>query len=237
LPERLQKYLAHAGVASRRASEQLILSGAVSVNGQVVKELGSKVDPEKDKIEVSGKEVSVQHQNVYLVLNKPRGVITSCHDPEGRSTVMDLVPACPGLHPVGRLDRNSEGLLLLTNDGEFTQLLTHPRHHVEKTYRVVVEGRLSSQAIAALRNGVSLEDGMTGPASVEGVDPEGDLTHFEITINEGRNRQIRRMCETVGNPVKRLKRIRIGMLGLKGLRPGEYRTLTLAEVRALREGR
>lgn len=231
--ERLQKILARAGVASRRASETLIEQGKVKVNGQVITELGFKADPDQDRIEVEGKLVSLP-QLVTVLLYKPRGVVTSCDDPQGRRTVMDLVPPSPGLHPIGRLDRDSEGLLLLTNDGSLTALLTHPRHEVGKTYRAWVQGLPSPQALKQLRDGIQLEDGMTQPAEVREVKLEPERTLLEITIHEGRNRQVRRMCEAVGHPVFRLKRIRLGALGLGELRPGEHRLLTSDEIEQLR---
>lgn len=231
--ERLQKLLARAGVASRRASETLIEQGKVTVNGKVITELGFKADPDRDRIEVEGKPLAFPQLETVL-LYKPRGVVTSCDDPQGRRTVMELVPPLPGLHPIGRLDRDSEGLLLLTNDGALTALLTHPRHEVGKTYRAWVHGHPSPQALKRLREGIELEDGMTQPAEAREVKVEPEKTLLEITIHEGRNRQVRRMCEAIGHSVLRLKRVRLGSLELGTLRPGEHRRLTSEEIEQLR---
>ncbi|MGE5708056.1 MAG: pseudouridine synthase [Bacteroidota bacterium] len=231
--ERLQKLLARAGVASRRASETLIEQGKVTVNGKVITELGFKADPDRDRIEVEGKPLAFPQLETVL-LYKPRGVVTSCDDPQGRRTVMELVPPLPGLHPIGRLDRDSEGLLLLTNDGALTALLTHPRHEVGKTYRAWVHGHPSPQALKRLREGIELEDGMTQPAEAHEVKVEPEKTLLEITIHEGRNRQVRRMCEAIGHSVLRLKRVRLGSLELGTLRPGEHRRLTSEEIEQLR---
>lgn len=230
--ERLQKFLARAGVASRRASEELIQSGHIRVNGQVITELGYKIDPAKDRVEADGKEIGLP-QKAYIMYNKPRNIITSCSDPQGRDTVMEHVPEIPGLHPVGRLDRASEGLLFLTNDGDFTLKLTHPRHGIEKTYRAYVQGHPNERALQTLRDGVMLSDGRTAPAKVELLEKDSNGSWLELVIHEGRNRQVRRMCEAVGFPVIRLKRIQVGPIDLKGLRPGQYRNLTPEEVQAL----
>lgn len=226
--ERLQKVLAAAGFGSRRACEELITKRMVRVNDRVAS-LGCRVDPEVDRITVDGVPVATKAGLVYWLLNKPRHVVTTMNDPHGRPTVADFVPVEPRVYPVGRLDFDSEGLLLMTNDGELTHRLTHPRYGVEKEYLVEVQGKVTPQAIAALRNGVELEDGMTAPAVVGQL---GEST-LRITIHEGRNRQIRRMCEHVGVPVKRLVRTRIGPLRSAGLKPGTRRKLTLDEIRAL----
>ena len=226
--ERLQKVLAQAGLGSRRACEELIAAGRVTVNGEVAT-LGSRADPEVDAIEVDGARIGVRQGLVHYLLNKPAGVVTTASDPQGRPTVVGLVPAEPRVYPVGRLDAETEGLLVLTNDGELAHRLTHPSFGVDKEYLADVTGTPSRGALRRLREGVELEDGPTAPARVSLV---GDHT-LRITIHEGRNRQVRRMCEAVGHPVRRLVRVRIGPLADRQLPPGEWRPLTQAEVRAL----
>jgi 23S rRNA pseudouridine2605 synthase len=226
--ERLQKVLAQAGLGSRRACEELIAAGRVTVNGEVAT-LGSRADPEVDAIEVDGARIGVRQGLVHYLLNKPAGVVTTASDPQGRPTVVGLVPAEPRVYPVGRLDADTEGLLVLTNDGELAHRLTHPSFGVDKEYLADVTGTPSRGALRRLREGVELEDGPTAPARVSLV---GDHT-LRITIHEGRNRQVRRMCEAVGHPVRRLVRVRIGPLADRRLPPGEWRPLTQAEVRAL----
>ncbi len=233
--ERLQKILAAAGVASRRKCEELITSGAVEVNGVVVKELGTKADPANDIIAVKGKPIASE-KKIYLMLNKPKGVITSASDPKGRKIVSDFLPGIKErVYPVGRLDYDTEGLLLLTNDGEFANLLTHPSHHVPKTYLATVKGVPHGTALEKLQNGIKLEDGMTAPAEVEyhDVDMDSKQSTVQITIYEGRNRQVRRMFEAVGHPVTRLKRIQFGHLGLENMQRGKYRHLTVSEIKEL----
>jgi 23S rRNA pseudouridine2605 synthase len=225
---RLQKVLAQAGFGSRRACEELIAAGRVRINGEIAG-LGRRVDPEKDRVEVDGIPVSVREGLVYYLLNKPRGVVTTASDPQGRPTVVELVPLEPRVFPVGRLDVETEGLLILTNDGELTFRLTHPSFAVEKEYVVHVSGHPAPGAIRRLREGVELEDGRTAPAKVTLVEPEV----LRITIHEGRNRQVRRMCEAVGRPVLRLVRTRVGPVSDRRLPPGQWRPLTLAELRAL----
>jgi 23S rRNA pseudouridine2605 synthase len=226
--ERLQKVLAQAGLGSRRACEELIAAGRVTVNGEVAT-LGTRADPEVDAIEVDGARIGVREGLVHYLLNKPAGVVTTASDPQGRPTVVGLVPAEPRVYPVGRLDADTEGLLVLTNDGELAHRLTHPSFGVDKEYLADVTGTPSRGALRRLREGVELEDGPTAPARVSLV---GDHT-LRITIHEGRNRQVRRMCEAVGHPVRRLVRVRIGPLADRRLPPGESRPLTQAEVRAL----
>jgi 23S rRNA pseudouridine2605 synthase len=226
--ERLQKVLAQAGVGSRRACEELIAAGRVLVNGEVAV-LGRRVDPGADRVAVDGVPVAVRPGLVYYALNKPAGVISTTSDPQGRPAVTGLVPADPRVHPVGRLDADSEGLLLLTNDGDLTYRLTHPRFGVAKEYLVAVEGTLQRGALRQLREGVVLEDGRTAPARVAPIGPNG----LRITIHEGRNRQVRRMCDAVGHPVRRLVRTRIGPVRIGTLAPSEWRELTAREVRAL----
>jgi 23S rRNA pseudouridine2605 synthase len=226
--EKLQKVLAATGIASRRVCEDMIAEGRVTVNGEIAHQ-GQRVDPETDVIEVDGGLIPVRPGLVYYLLNKPAGAITTAEDTHGRPTVVDLVPESPRVFPVGRLDAETEGLLVLTNDGELTHRLTHPSFGVEKEYIAAVEGEPSNAAIRRLREGVELDDGMTAPARVARVEP-GVL---RITIHEGRNRQVRRMCEAIGHPVARLVRSRIGPLADRRLRPGEWRELTPEEVRGL----
>jgi len=231
--ERLQKVLARAGFGSRRLCEDLISAGRVRVNGDVA-ELGIRVDVSHDAIEVDGVRLSVLPGLVHYMLNKPPGVVTTADDPQGRTTVTSLVPDDPRVFPVGRLDSDTEGLLLLTNDGDLAQRLTHPSFGVEKEYLAKVVGVPDRGALRKLREGVELEDGLTAPAKVGAVgDPrEGVL---RIVVHEGRNRQVRRMCEAVGHPVERLVRVRVGPLTLRGLDPGEWRELAQSEVNALSE--
>ncbi len=225
---RLQKVLARVGIGSRRVSEELIDAGRVSVNGEIAV-LGRRVDADQDRIEVDGVPVSVRPGLVYYLLNKPTGVVSTAADPEGRPTVVGLVPEEPRVYPVGRLDVDSEGLLLLTNDGDLTFRLTHPRFGVEKEYLAVVDGAPRPAAIRALREGVELDDGMTAPAKVAIVAADT----LRIVVHEGRNRQVRRMCQAVGHPVRRLVRTRIGPVRDQRLAPGEWRPLTVDELRGL----
>ena len=227
-PVRLQKLLARAGVASRRVVEEMIEDGRVVVNGEVA-ELGQRADPDADRIEVDGNLVGVRPDTVWYLLNKPTGVVTTASDPEGRPTVVGIVPAEPRVFPVGRLDTDTEGLLLLTNDGDVTHRLTHPSFGIEKEYLAHVEGVPSRGALRSLREGVELDDGPTAPAKVSMVSPGV----VRLVIHEGRNRQVRRMCEAVGHPVRRLVRTRIGPLVDGALAPGAWRELTQDEVRAI----
>jgi 23S rRNA pseudouridine2605 synthase len=228
MTERLQKVLAQAGFGSRRACEELIADGRVRVNGAVAT-LGAKADPASDRIEVDGAPVGVRPGLVHYLLNKPEGVVTTASDPRGRPTVVELVPPEPRVFPVGRLDADTEGLLVLTNDGELAHRLTHPSFGVDKEYLAEVEGSPSRGAVRRLRDGVDLDDGPTAPAKVSVV---GDHV-LRITIHEGRNRQVRRMCGAVGHPVRRLVRVRVGPISDRRLAPGEWRALTQAEVRSL----
>ena len=236
--ERLQKIIAAAGIASRRKAEELITSGRVQVNGQVVTELSSRADPETDHIRVNGKLLHGAQRHVYLLLNKPKGYVTTTSDPEKRPTVMDLIRSVKGrVYPVGRLDYASEGLLLLTNDGELAHRLMKAASHVPKTYVVKVAGSPNEDAIAKLRAGVSIAAGdgkhvRTGPAVVRVV-KEAANPWYEITLIEGRNRQIRRMFEVVGHHVEKIKRVRYGPLTLD-VPPGEFRQLTVKEVERLK---
>jgi len=232
--ERLQKVMAAAGIASRRECEKIILAGRVKVNGKTVTELGTKVG-QKAFVTVDGKGLKQQHK-MYILMYKPRGVVTTMIDPQGRQTVADLLSDIPErLFPVGRLDYNTEGLLLLTNDGELTQKLTHPHNEINKTYNVVVPGIVPQEKLDILRLGVRLDDGLTAPAVVTllDYDTEKNLTNFTIRIHEGRNRQIRRMCDFIGYPVRQLKRTHMANLNLEDMRRGDYRELTDGELKEL----
>ncbi len=233
--ERLQKYLSRCGVASRRAAEELIRAGNVRVNGRVA-EIGEKVDPGRDRVTVGEKKVSPPREKTYIMLNKPRGVVTTLSDEFGRKCVADLVAgAGERLFPVGRLDRDSEGLLFLTNDGEFANALTHPSRHVPKIYSVSVCGTPDAEQLSLMRNGVMLDGIPTMPCriTVAGENKTGTVLRFRI--NEGRNRQIRRMCEAAGLKVVRLKRVETGGVKLGDLPPGKWRRLTTDEIKRLRE--
>ncbi len=237
--ERLQKYLARCGVASRRHAESLITSGAVTVNGQVVRELGTRMDAERDEVRVDGQVVRPARQHLYVLLNKPANVVTTVTDTHGRRTVLDLLPAewrAARIYPVGRLDRNTEGLLLLTNDGELALRLMHPRYALPKVYHALVEGRPSAEVVAKLERGLLLagEDRPTAPARVWRLRSTGENAWLGIELHEGRNRQVRRMLEAVGHPVVELRRVRVGPLTLGGLAPGASRLLTPTELGKLR---
>ncbi|MGA9077124.1 MAG: pseudouridine synthase [Acidimicrobiales bacterium] len=228
---RLQKVLARAGFGSRRAAEVLIEAGRVTVNGEVAR-LGRRVEPERDRVAVDGVTVGILPGLVYWLVNKPAGVVTTASDPEGRPTLLELVPTGPRVFPVGRLDFATEGLIICTNDGDLAQLLAHPSHGIEKEYLAELEGDPSPGALRALREGVEIEPGVvTAPAKVARRGPG----LVRIVIHEGRYHQVRRMCEAVGHPVHRLVRTRLGPLTDDRLPPGEYRALTADEVRALRE--
>lgn len=234
MKERVQKLIAAAGLASRRQAERWIAAGRVTVNGRVAG-LGDQADVDGDRIEVDGRSLRLEQPKVYLLLNKPAGYVTTARDPQGRKLVNDLLRDVKvRVFPVGRLDLNTEGLLLLTNDGDLAARLTHPRHQVAKTYLVRVRGALNAAAQKRLEEGVELEDGLTAPARVAKVRSSGSHTWLELTINEGRNRQVRRMCEAVGHSVSRLKRVGLAFLLLEGLRVGQYRHLTTGEVKRLK---
>lgn len=233
---RLQKLIAGAGLASRRKAEALIAAGRVTVNGKVVTELGTKVDPSKDHVKVDGKHLSQAQPFVYLLLNKPKNVMSTLDDPGGRTTVKDYLRGVSvRVFPVGRLDFDSEGLMLLTNNGDLAQALLHPRYHVPKTYLIKVKGILTEEEIRQLERGVTLEDGMTGPATVKKIKKAEMNSWLEITIGEGRKHQVRRMLESVGHPVIKLMRVKMGPLSLGDLASGEFRFLTDREANALRE--
>jgi 23S rRNA pseudouridine2605 synthase len=234
--ERIQKIIAAAGVTSRRAAEELIAEGRVRVNGQVVTEAGTKADASKDHIKVDGKLINPQQPKVYVMLNKPAGYVTTMSDPEGRHTVQDLLKGIKArVYPVGRLDYNTEGMLILTNDGDFAHLITHPKHEFPKTYLAKVKGVLEESQISSLEQGIYLDDGKTAPAKLKKVRKEEANSWLEITIHEGRKRQVRRMFDRVGHSVIRLKRIRTGGMALGGLPEGAFRYLTPSEVRGLQE--
>jgi 23S rRNA pseudouridine2605 synthase len=232
---RLQKFLAQAGVASRRASEELVRQGRVVVNRQRA-EIGCRVDPLKDDIRVDGKRVSAGEGKVYLAFYKPRDCITSARDPQGRKTVFDFLPQFNlRIFPVGRLDYDAEGLLLLTNDGTLANRLLHPRYGISKVYEVKVKGHPDQNAMERLRTGVVLEEGTTGPAGVELIRELPGATWLRIVLHQGWNRQIKRMCETVGHPVRKIKRIAYGPVRLGKLRPGDYRSLRPDEVERIEQ--
>ncbi|MBF4768578.1 rRNA pseudouridine synthase [Nocardioides agariphilus] len=228
---RLQKLLAQSGVASRRKCEELMLDGLVEVDGEVVTRLGTKVDPRTAVIRVDGKRLPPVSASVYLALNKPRGVVSTMSDPEGRRTLQDLVADRPErLFHVGRLDTDTDGLILLTNDGDFAQRLAHPSYEVDKTYVAEVEGRVSTGTLRTLLDGVTLDDGPVTVSSIRLVQQGREKSIVELVIHEGRNRIVRRLLDHVGHPVRRLTRTAIGPVVLKGLPSGELRDLTLAEL-------
>ena len=238
MPERLQKLIAQAGIASRRHAEELITAGEVTVNGKVITELGTKADPEKDHIKVRGKLINPtlqKREKVHVLLNKPKGYLSSVSDPDGRPLVTELLPPSLGtLHPVGRLDFNTEGLLLLTNDGDFTNFITAARNRVVKVYEAKVKGEPPNSAIERLRKGVTLDDGAhTAPAEIHLLEATGTNSWFEIILHQGRNQQIRRMFELIGFSVVKLRRVRIGTLYDRKMKPGEWRLLNATEVKEL----
>ena len=235
MEQRLQKLISAAGVASRRHAEDLIAAGRVTVNGEVIKEPGTKADPEKDYIKVNGKLINPQlksREKTYVLLNKPKGYLTSVSDPEGRPLVTELLPAALGrLHPVGRLDFNTEGLLLLTNDGDFTNYVTAARNRVEKVYEVKVKGVPDESGIQRLRRGVTLDDGTrTAPAKIDKLNETKTNAWYEVLLHQGRNQQVRRMFELIGHSVLKLRRVRIGFLTDERLKPGHWRLLSPSEV-------
>jgi 23S rRNA pseudouridine2605 synthase len=235
MEQRLQKLIAEAGIASRRHAEQMILAGEVTVNGQVITQLGSKADASKDHIKVKGRLINpalARREKVYVLLNKPKGYLSSVSDPEGRPLVTELLPASLGrIYPVGRLDFNTEGLLLLTNDGDFTNFITSARNRVEKVYQAKVKGLPPEPALQRIRRGVILDDGTrTAPAKITKVDETENNAWFEIVLHQGKNQQIRRMFDLIGHSVVKLKRARIGFLYDERLRPGEWRRLSPQEV-------
>ena len=235
MEERLQKYLANNGVASRRKCEEFILQGKVQVNGKIVSELGIKINPEKDIIKFEGKEVKNVTQLVYILLNKPIGYVTTADDQFGRETVLDLVKVKERIVPVGRLDMYTSGALILTNDGDFVYKVTHPKHEIEKTYTVTVKGIVQSDEVQQLRKGVKIDDYITKPAKVKilKTDTEKNISRLEITIHEGKNRQIRKMCEAINRRVLALHRSKIGDIYVKDLELGKWRYLKDKEIQKL----
>lgn len=232
---RLQKYLASCGIASRRKCEELILEGKVSVNGNVVQELGIKVVPDVDKIIYCGKPVQNKKSMIYILLNKPIGYVTTSKDQFNRDTVLDLVKVKERIVPVGRLDMYTSGALILTNDGDFVYKVTHPKHQINKTYTVTLNGIIDSQAVESLKSGVKIDDYVTRPAIVKilKTDEEKNISRLEITIHEGKNRQVRKMCEAVGSKVIALHRSKIGDISVKDLKLGTWRFLKDYEVEKL----
>jgi 23S rRNA pseudouridine2605 synthase len=231
--ERLQKILAHAGVASRRKAEEMIQQGRVTVNGRIVTQLGTKVDPAHDDIRVDGGRLKIAPSHVYVLLNKPAGVLSVMDDERGRRSLGDLVPLPVRLYPVGRLDVNSEGLILLTDDGELANLLTHPRYEHEKEYRVLVSGHPAEKTLEAWRRGVILDGQRTAPAWVTTIRTDKDMTVLRIVMHEGRKRQIREVASLLGHPVRELVRVRMGPLHLDTLGSGQWRYLTGQEIHTL----
>ncbi|AFY74557.1 pseudouridine synthase family protein [Synechococcus sp. PCC 7502] len=234
MAERLQKILASYGIASRRKSEDLIASGRVRINNQLITTLGTKADPNSDRITVDGKLINIKPQLEYLLLHKLKGYICSRHDPQGRRTIQELLPPnYQHLYSVGRLDYDSSGALLLTNDGDFANRLTHPRHHVPKVYEVIVQGHPSDRILDQWRQGIELDGKLTLPAQVQVLASQAHSTKLQITLKEGRNRQIRRVAEILGNPVLELHRVAIATVNLNNLAPGAYRLLDQQELAAL----
>lgn len=234
---RLQKYMAQCGVASRRHSEELIRAGKVRVNGKVITEMGVLVS-DKDKVEIDGKPIKKESGKIYIMLNKPEGYITSVIDPRGRETVLDLITGVDErIYPVGRLDYDTTGLLLLTNDGDFAYRATHPGKEVSKTYIAEVMGTPSNEVLKTLRRGVLIDGRPTSPAGVEVVEMKDKSTVLKIVIHEGRNRQVKKMCEAVGHKVIKLSRIKFGNLSLGNLKPGQWRYLKPSEVSSILGGK
>lgn len=235
MEERLQKIIATAGIASRRKAEEMIAAGQVSVNGRIVTELGTKADPEKDHIKVRGRLIATrpgQQEKIYILLNKPVGYLTSRSDPQKRKLVVDLVgPYAGKVHPVGRLDMNTEGLILLTNDGEFTNLIAHASHNVAKVYEVKVKGKPREAQINKLSRGVLIEGVKTAPAQIRLLEETETNAWYEVTLHEGRNQQIRKMFNSIGHSVVKLRRIAIGFLKEEKIKPGEFRFLREGEIR------
>ncbi len=236
MAERLQKIISQAGIASRRAAEELITQGRVSVNGETVQELGAKADASVDAIRVDGKRIKPTHEKVYLLLNKPKGVVSTKSDPEGRTTVMDLVPKFPGLNPVGRLDYATEGLILITNDGAFAERVAHPRYEVERRYQAKVKGTPTPDTLARARRGLVIEGerlAVDGATVIE----QAENSWVEVRLHEGKHHEVRRLLQALGHPVEKLKRVGLGKLTTLGLNVGEFRSLTPREVASFLRGR
>lgn len=231
---RLQKFLANSGVCSRRSAEKLILEGKIEVNGSIVTELGTKVKPDIDKVFYNGKQIKIQETYVYVLLNKPVGYVTTVKEQFGRPTVMELVKDIKtSLVPVGRLDMYTSGALILTNDGDFVFNVTHPKNEIEKTYNATVKGIVTNEDAEKLKNGVKIEEYISGKAKVKilKVDSTKKISRLQITIHEGKNREVRKMCEAIGKPVIALHRVRIGNIGVKDLKIGSWRYLTDTEIK------
>ena len=236
MEERLQKFLANQGICSRRKAEEYILAGKVKVNGQVATELGTKVNPEKDKIEFNGQVVSSNVKKVYILLNKPIGYVSTVKDQFNRPTVIELLKKVKeNVVPVGRLDMYTSGALILSNDGDFIYQVTHPKHEVNKTYQVTIKGKITNEEVESLKKGVDIGDYITRPAQVKimKIDEEKNISRIEITIHEGKNRQVRKMCEAIDKKVLALHRSKIGNIGVKDLKLGEYRYLSKEELKEL----
>ena len=234
--ERLQKFIANQGICSRRKAEEYITSGRIKVNGNVIMELGTKIDPNKDIIEVDGKKISnIAGKKVYILLNKPIGYVTTTRDQFNRNTVLDLVNVKEKVLPVGRLDMYTSGAIILSNDGDFIYKITHPKYEVEKTYNVTLKGQVTDEEIEQLRNGVQIENYVTGKAKVKilRIDKEKDLSRVEIIIHEGKNREVRKMCEAIGRKVLALHRTKIGNISVKDLRLGTWWYLRPNEIKSL----
>lgn len=232
---RLQKYLALCGLGSRRKMEEEIAKGAVKVNGAVVTAMGYKVDPEQDQVEYKGRRVRLESEKIYVLLHKPIGTVTTAKDEKNRKTVLDLIDVSQRVYPVGRLDYMTSGLLILTNDGDFTYAMTHPKHEMPKTYHALVKGRVKDFQLEPMRSGMQVNDEKYAPAKAAIKKVEGDYTLLEITISEGRNRQVRKMCEGIGHSVEKLSRVSMGPLTLGNMKPGEWRLLSASEVKTLKE--
>ena len=233
---RLQKYLAECGIASRRKSEEYILQGKVKVNGKIITELGTKINPVKDKIEFEDKEIKQEEKYVYILLNKPIGYVTTVNDQFNRDTVLDLVKVKERIVPVGRLDMYTSGALILTNDGDFVYKVTHPKHEINKTYTVTIKGIIQEAEVEQLRKGVKIDEYITKPAKVKilKTDIEKNISRIEITIHEGKNRQVRKMCEAIEKKVLALHRSKIGNISVKDLKIGTWRYLNLKEIESLK---
>lgn len=233
---RLQKYLAECGIASRRKSEEYILQGKVKVNGKIITELGTKINPIKDKIEFEDKEIKQEEKYVYILLNKPIGYVTTVNDQFNRDTVLDLVKVKERIVPVGRLDMYTSGALILTNDGDFVYKVTHPKHEINKTYTVTIKGIIQEAEVEQLRKGVKIDEYITKPAKVKilKTDTEKNISRIEITIHEGKNRQVRKMCEAIEKKVLALHRSKIGNISVKDLKIGTWRYLNLKEIESLK---
>ena len=238
MEERLQKYLASCGIASRRKCEELILEGKIKVNGKIIKELGTKINPQKDIIEYEGKKVEPENKKIYILLNKPIGYVTTVKEQFGRDKITDLVKVKERVLPCGRLDMYTSGAIILTNDGDFIYHITHPKNEITKTYTVTLKGEVSDEEIKTLQDGVTLDDGYkTSPAKVKRImwDKENNKTRLEIVIHEGKNREVRRMCEAINKKVLALHRSKIGNINLEKLKIGKWRYLTDTEINSLKK--